>query len=247
MDIHITKDRIPVVCHDRNLIRLCGVNKNVDSFNYNELPPLQSKVELHYSADIYETKPGEELRIPKLEDVMKEFPDTPINMELKMDDHDLKVEVLKLIRKYKREQITIWGSIKQAHMDSMIRMGPDIPTFTPLGTIAKIFIFFVIGYLPFYNIPYDTFQFPYVNADYVHDVMTGEASNFKKKIKISALRLYNKFNKLIFYHLRQRRIFVFFYNINDEAGFDEVVEKGIDGIITDTPGALIEYVSKKQN
>lgn len=247
MDIHITKDGIPVVCHDRNLMRLCGVDKNVDSFNYNELPPLQSKVGLHYSANVYEAKPEEDLKIPRLEDVMKEFADTPFNMELKMNDQALKVEVLKLIRKYKREQITIWGSINQEHMDSMIRMAPDIPTFTPVATIAKIFIFFVIGYLPFYNIPYDTFQFPYVNADYVHDVMTGDGSNLKKKIKISALRIYNTFNKFIFYHLRQRRIFVFFYNINDEAGFDEVCEKGIDGIITDTPRALIEYVSKKQN
>lgn len=40
LDICLTKDKKIVVCHDPNLKRLCGVDREVNSFNYDELPPL---------------------------------------------------------------------------------------------------------------------------------------------------------------------------------------------------------------
>lgn len=41
MDVLITKDKQLVVCHDPNIERLCGVNKELKSYDFKELPTLQ--------------------------------------------------------------------------------------------------------------------------------------------------------------------------------------------------------------
>ena len=51
LDVHLTKDRIPVVCHDKNLNRLTGVNVNVSDVNFDELPKLKSKLAIASEPD----------------------------------------------------------------------------------------------------------------------------------------------------------------------------------------------------
>lgn len=247
MDIQITKDKMAVVCHDNNLKRLCGVDSDISSLTYSELPPIQSKVDLHFSEDQYHTTDNDDRKIPLLEDLMKEFPDVPFNMELKQRDDELKREVLRLIRKYKRESITIWGSIDENHCLQMKRMAPEVPTFTPVQTVARLSLFFLIGYLPFYRIPYDTFQFPYVNSDYISFKHKYSGATLGVKLNILLLKVFNFFAWLIFYHLRQRRIYVFYYTVNNVDDFTTAMGKGIDGIITDSPGLLVNHIHKKLN
>jgi glycerophosphoryl diester phosphodiesterase len=38
MDVCETKDKILVVHHDKSLLRTCGVDKNIEDLNYDELP-----------------------------------------------------------------------------------------------------------------------------------------------------------------------------------------------------------------
>lgn len=76
---------------------------------------ITSFLDLHYATFKYHCKEGDDRKIPLLEDVMKSFPEVPFNMELKSNEDELKVEVLKLIRKYKRESFTIWGSCNEEH------------------------------------------------------------------------------------------------------------------------------------
>ena len=44
LDVHLTKDKIPVVCHDKNLTRLTGINVDVSEIDFNDLPKLKSKL-----------------------------------------------------------------------------------------------------------------------------------------------------------------------------------------------------------
>ena len=44
LDVHLTKDKIPVVCHDKNLTRLTGINVDVSEMDFNDLPKLKSKL-----------------------------------------------------------------------------------------------------------------------------------------------------------------------------------------------------------
>lgn len=249
MDIHFTKDKRPVVCHDNNLMRLCGVDKNISDLNFNELPPLQSTIDLHFSSKQYTATESDDRKIPLLEDLMKEFPDTPFNMELKRTDQELKTEVLKLLRKYKRESYTIWGNVEEDHCNYMIRMAPDIATFTPRQVVMRLMIYFLIGYLPFYYIPYDTLQLPFYNPEYIEYRYKYSGNTLNVKIQLLALRLFNCLSRIILHHIRKRRIYVFFYTINSPEFIDEAIIKGVDGIISDAPEMLVNYVTndKKQD
>jgi glycerophosphoryl diester phosphodiesterase len=46
LDVHLTKDRILVVCHDRNLKRLTGVDIDVSQVNYHDMPTIKNKLEV---------------------------------------------------------------------------------------------------------------------------------------------------------------------------------------------------------
>lgn len=43
LDVHLTKDEIPVVFHDHNLMRMCKVDKNINDLTYEELQVLRLK------------------------------------------------------------------------------------------------------------------------------------------------------------------------------------------------------------
>lgn len=49
MDVCLTKDKKIVVIHDDLLLRMCGVHKYVQEFNYKDLPPFQDEIILDFS------------------------------------------------------------------------------------------------------------------------------------------------------------------------------------------------------
>lgn len=52
----------------------------------------------------------EDRKIPLLDDVFREFPKTPINIDIKVNNNRLIEEVDALVRRYNREHLTVWGN-----------------------------------------------------------------------------------------------------------------------------------------
>ena len=76
LDVHLTKDKIPVVCHDKNLNRLTGINVNVSDVSFDELPKLKSKLAIASEPDgtFWEAKVS-----PNAHKESDEDPDTKTN------------------------------------------------------------------------------------------------------------------------------------------------------------------------
>lgn len=55
LDVCLTKDKQIVVCHDPNLLRLCGVDREVSSYNYEDLPPLLDAYQPYGREDLMKT------------------------------------------------------------------------------------------------------------------------------------------------------------------------------------------------
>lgn len=58
-------------------------------------------------------------RIPLLDELFQEFPDMPMNIELKTPTEPAIKEFSRLVRKYGREHITIWGAMKDHANDDL--------------------------------------------------------------------------------------------------------------------------------
>lgn len=52
----------------------------------------------------------EERKFPLLEEVFKNFPTIPINIDIKVDNEKLIKEVSRLIKVHHREHLTVWGN-----------------------------------------------------------------------------------------------------------------------------------------
>lgn len=52
----------------------------------------------------------EERKFPLLREVFEAFPQMPINIDIKVNDNKLIDKVSELIKKYDREEYTIWGN-----------------------------------------------------------------------------------------------------------------------------------------
>lgn len=171
LDVRLTKDRKVVVFHDKDMLRLTGIPDSISDLNYDQLPPLQTSVDVDtipglfifipfsiYSfhfylagerdaftrricnflgaqfSDTYATE--EERRIPLLSHVfdgnyrsysyplnfdvcyafmIPAFPTMPINIDVKDNNSpQLITAVANLIRTYKRQHLTVWGSFNHS-------------------------------------------------------------------------------------------------------------------------------------
>lgn len=55
----------------------------------------------------------EERKIPLLSEVFQQFPNIPINIDIKVDDDKLIHEVSELVKAYSREHLTVWGNFSK--------------------------------------------------------------------------------------------------------------------------------------
>ncbi|ETE58846.1 Glycerophosphodiester phosphodiesterase domain-containing protein 1 [Ophiophagus hannah] len=106
LDCHLTKDEQVVVLHDENLKRSTGVDVNISDLKYSVSS--STKFCLYTSECHCE---GEDKRIPLLQEVFEAFPHTPVNIDIKVNNDLLIKKVSELVSSYKREHLTVWGSI----------------------------------------------------------------------------------------------------------------------------------------
>ena len=93
LDVQLTKDKIPVIIHDSNLLRTTGVNDLVSERKYDQIKFLEAVNEFSVA--------GEEYRIPKLTDVLDRYKnEVHLHLELKSGDQDLPELVYRYLNDY---------------------------------------------------------------------------------------------------------------------------------------------------
>ncbi|KAJ3244400.1 Lysophospholipase D gdpd1 [Chytriomyces hyalinus] len=127
MDLCMTKDGQIVVFHDNDMMRLCGVPGRIEDFSYEQLPLLLVPTVLVGKVSESDTQAR---MIPLFEQVLSEFPGFPMSVDVKHGSEEMIIKTGKLIQKYKREQLTIWGSFLSKQSDCCYKhFGSKIPLF----------------------------------------------------------------------------------------------------------------------
>ncbi|XP_044088614.1 lysophospholipase D GDPD3 isoform X2 [Neovison vison] len=114
LDCQLTRDGVVVVSHDENLSRQSGVNRDVSSLNFEELPLYKEELEVYFSPGHFAH--GTDRHMMSLEDVFQRFPRLPMSVEIKSVNEELINKVAGLVRHFDRSEITIWASEKSSVM-----------------------------------------------------------------------------------------------------------------------------------
>ena len=101
LDIWRAKDGIWVVIHDKNLLRITGVNKDITKLKYDEIGLLDAGYNFPDSSENYIFR-NKGYRIPSLEQVFKRFNNEKINIEIKGNSKTGLRDLSDLIKKYKK-------------------------------------------------------------------------------------------------------------------------------------------------
>jgi len=217
LDVHATADGHLVVIHDDTVDRTTNGSGRVSELTLAEIRELDAAWNWPHHEDTGEHPyRGQGVRIPTLEEVLREFPDVPMTIEIKQAEPSIVDSFGELLQRFDREQNTIVASF---HPEVMEEFRLEFPDFATSGVEPEIRGFFVMktafaGWL--FRPKMEAFQVPETSGNL--NVITPR-----------------------FVRAAQRRgINVQVWTVNDRASMNRVHDAGVDGIITDRPDLLLE-------
>lgn len=240
LDCHLTLDGQVVVSHDNCLLRICGCEMLISQTDYKDLPSLKPELPLDFNPNVIVG--SADRHIPLLEEVFQTFPNMPINIDIKVNDGNLIEKVSALIKKYNREEITVWGNKQQAISTKCYKCNPNIPLIFSLRRVLILLALYYSGLLPF--VPLRETFLEIVMPSIILDETKSLVDLSRKK------RLFIKFCDILlmrpslFKHLEKRGIQVYLWVLNDEEEFARGFSLGATGIMTDYPTKLLEFLQK---
>ncbi|KAM9733936.1 lysophospholipase D GDPD1 [Menidia menidia] len=240
LDCHMTKDEQVVVSHDANLRRVCGINADISNVAYAELPPYLCKLGVTFQKECF-CEGGEDKRIPLLRDVFDAFPNTPINIDIKVNNDTLIRKVSELVVKYDREHLTVWGNASNQIVKKCYKENPHIPVLFSLPKVLQLLGLFYTGLLPFVPLKEQFLEIPMpsiITKLKDPDRLT-RSQRFVAWLADSLLM-----RKALFQHLTARGIQVYIWVLNDEEDFQRAFDLGATGVMTDFPTRLKDFMDK---
>ncbi|KRZ45738.1 U4/U6 small nuclear ribonucleoprotein Prp31 [Trichinella pseudospiralis] len=226
LDVHITKDEQVVVCHDDHLLRVAGVDSYISKLNYNELPFLKNNIPLDEHSEVAggSTQNPMDRRIPLLEEVLKQTYPIPVNIDIKINNDKLIEKTAEIVSTSKRENSVAWGNFDEKIVRKLHKANQNVDLICSTRTVLKIIFLFYIGLLPFIPLKENFLELPVLTTLY--------------KLLL---------NPLLFKHLKKRGMQIFLWVLNTPEEFEHAFRVGTDGIITDYPTLLSDFIKNGDN
>ncbi len=206
IDIHLTKDFIPVVIHDPDVSRTSNrySNLHIETNNYAELKNFDLGSWFH--PDFHSE------RLPTLEEVLKlDLQGAKLMIEVKKDllsAEAIVPHILKVAKKYTSPREIFphyFGSFNPSIIKEIRKEAPGIHTIGILENLELI----------------DTFL----------------------RIKVHTLAIWAKIlNAEVLTDLKSKNVQVFSFTVNDPAKGQELIEMGVQGLITDNPAMMKQMI-----
>jgi len=139
LDIWASRDGRIVVHHDPDFSRLCGVAQKVCDLTLEQIRSFDAGYNFRSGNGNQFPFRGEAIRIATLEEVLVEFPQTRVNIEIKQSDPPLEESLVKLIHDCHAEQRVLIASEKDEVLQRVRPLCPEIPTNLGYGETAAFF------------------------------------------------------------------------------------------------------------
>lgn len=216
-DVHLTRDGEVVVAHDPDLGRCCGGAGIIKETDYADI----AKADAGYSFTVDGKEfpfRGKGHRIPRLAEVLTAFPNAFFNIELKREDVSITEAALRVIDAAKMRRRVLLASEHQARLDEIRAMAPGIPTSLGYQEIGA-FMQAMATRDPAYQPKGDALQIP--PEHYSWKLATPESLAMAHRHGVE----------------------VHIWTLNDEPAIREMLELGVDGIMSDFPALALKVAA----
>ncbi len=159
LDIHMTRDSVIVVFHDDELSRTTNGEGEIEDFTLAELKKLDAGYWFTKDGETYPFR-GKGLKILTLEEVFQHFPGVVINIEIKRSGRDIEKELVRLIKKYRRENLTIVSSFSYSSIKRFRELAPEVATGLSKREVTFFYILQKLGLTGLYRPGGDALQVP---------------------------------------------------------------------------------------
>ena len=243
MDVQLTKDGIPVLLHGENETGNTKEHANCDTVvweeSYNDLYETCNFAFNYQESDgtyLYrDMTPSEwqdaDVYLPTLEEVFDTFGDQILyNIEIKADADAPREEtadaVIALIESYDLEGHVLLATAFDDISEYIVDNYPDILLSTSIGSsIDQVINIYTLTTMFRSRPKYAAMQVP---MSYDLPVIGNFSTN----------------RWMIIHHLHQQNMAMHFWTINDEEDMRQLIEQGVDGIITDYPEQLMDILEE---
>ena len=220
IDLRLTADRRFAVIHDRTVDRTTNGSGEVSAMTLAELKSLDAGHD--FTVDDGGTFPyrGKGVTVPSLEEVLAEFPSANINIEAKQIGAEHAGSLCELLRTSSTPDRMVVASVSGEFLEAFRNACTEFPTSASFFEVTHFLTYQKLGVAQSYSPDTDAFQVP-IRIPAIDIVSPGF---------ISAAR--------------ERGIDVHVWTINDEARMRELIDLGVDGIMTDRPDLLLSLLSR---
>jgi glycerophosphoryl diester phosphodiesterase len=219
-DIHMTRDGEIVVSHDDHLDRTCGRAGLIRDMTLVDLATADAG--RMFSTDDGVTFPFRDrgVRVPRLADILAAFPDMKIVLEIKQTTPILVAQTLWLIDAANMRRRILIASEHQEPLDEVRRLAPEIPT-----------------------------NFSYLESGGFFQAMAARDGKYKPPgAALQIPRQYESWQlvtpeSIEFAHSLGLEVHV--WTVNDPIEMNELLDMGVDGLISDFPGRALDVLRKR--
>jgi len=212
LDLHATSDGIVVVMHDDTVDRTTDGTGKVEEMTFAQLRALDAGY--RFSTDGGQSFPhrGTGLQVPTLEEVLSAHPEALYNIETKQSLPSITTPTLDLIYAAGVEDQVVLGSFQDSVTEEIRAAAPDI--LTALG-LAEGFAFFTLDEDDVDDFSPST---PYFAAPADFSGLTLDAELIDRAHRVGLV--------------------VHAWTVNDPGEMADLLDWGVDGLITDDPATL---------
>jgi glycerophosphoryl diester phosphodiesterase len=219
MDCHATRDGQIVVFHDATLERTTDGRGRLSALSYAEVKQLDAGYRFSPDGTSFPER-GRGFRVPLLADVLREFPDARINLEVKQADPPIAGAVLEVIRRAKAEERVLLAADEPAILASIRALRPATALGSSRADVLEFYLALRDGALEAHR--------PLGHALQVPPSFLGQSLVTPESIAAA---------ETLGLHMHV-------WTINDEDEMRALLHAGVHGVMSDFPGRLVRVASE---
>jgi glycerophosphoryl diester phosphodiesterase len=214
-DCHATRDGEVVILHDPEVTRTTNGDGPIQELSFAEAERLDAG--FRFSPDSGRTFPyrGRGVRIPRLAEVIDQFPEARINLEVKAEAPEVAEEVVRIVRRTRAEKRMLLASEKDGVLDHLMKLDPGTAIGSSLGDVLAFFKAIRAGDVERHTPRGQALQIPLTFAG--EELITAESIAAAHRVGLV----------------------VHVWTINDPEVMAKLLGRGADGIMSDDPAELV--------